>query len=289
MLCRKENEYTKMINTNLYCTPIKFTGGNYMPIIKGLEWTFDTAAQQYEKMRPEYVQELYQDIFAYCPINETSRAVEVGIGGGQATLPILKTGCNVTAVEYGKNFSELCQQKFQDYPNFSVVTSKFEDFPYQSNTYDLIYSASAFHWVPEGIEYPQVFDMLKSGGVFARFANHPYKDKQKEELHQAIQKIYSVYMPNSFEGNEYSEEDAKSLADIAQKYGFTDICYKLYHRTRTFQAKEYTALLGTYSAHMVIEEQTRKAFFSEIEQAINRFGGEITIYDTIDLQLARKP
>ena len=96
-------------------------------------------------------------------------------------------------------------------------------------------------------------------------------------------------MPNSFEGNEYREEDAKTLADIAQKYGFTDICYKLYHRTRTFQAKEYTALLGTYSGHMVIEEQTRKAFFSEIEQAINRFGGEITIYDTIDLQLARKP
>lgn len=40
---------------------------------------------------------------------------------------------------------------------------------------------------------------------------------------------------------------------------------------------------------MIIEEETRKVFFNEIEQAINQFGGQITIYDTIDLQLARKP
>ncbi|MCM1237121.1 MAG: class I SAM-dependent methyltransferase [Ruminococcus flavefaciens] len=260
-----------------------------MPIIKGLEWTFDTVAQQYEKLRPEYVPELYEDIFHYKKIDEKSHAIEVGIGGGQATLPVLKTGCQITAVEYGQNFSELCRQKFREFPGFSVVTSKFEDFSWESNSCDLVYSASAFHWVPEEVGYPKVFDMLKSGGAFARFANHPYKDKGREEIHQALQKIYDVYMPNSMEGREYDEKDAKERADIAKKYGFVEISYKLYHRMRTFCAKEYTALLGTYSDHMVIEEKTRKKFFAEIEDAINQFGGQITIYDTIDLQLARKP
>lgn len=260
-----------------------------MPVIKGLEWTFDTAARQYERMRPGYVPELYEDIFRYHPIDETCRALEVGIGGGQATLPILKTGCRVTAVEYGKNFSELCREKFRTFPGFSVVTSKFEDFSGEKGTFDLIYSASAFHWVPEEAGYPRVFDLLKSGGAFARFANHPYKDKGREELHRAFQEIYAVYMPGSLEGDEYSEAAAKERADTAMKYGFTDIRYHLYRRTRTFSAKEYTALLGTYSDHMVIEEQKRRAFFSEIEQAIDRFGGQITIYDTIDLELARKP
>ena len=33
-----------------------------MAVIKGLEWTFDTAAEVYEKMRPGYVEELYRDI-----------------------------------------------------------------------------------------------------------------------------------------------------------------------------------------------------------------------------------
>lgn len=260
-----------------------------MPIIKGLEWTFDTVAQQYEKMRPGYVPELYEDIFRYHSVDETSRALEIGIGGGQATLPILKTGCSVTAVEYGKNFSELCRKKFQAFPGFSAVTSKFEDYSGESGTFDLVYSASAFHWVPEEAGYLKVFDLLKSGGVFARFANHPCRDKGREELHRAFEEIYAVYMPNSLEGGEYDEAAAKERADIAAKYGFTDIRYRLYHRTRTFTAKEYTALLGTYSDHMVIEERKRRAFFSEIEHAVDRFGGQITLYDTIDLELARKP
>lgn len=260
-----------------------------MPIIKGLEWTFDTVATQYEKLRPEYVAELYEDIFSYKRIDQSSHALEVGIGGGQATLPILKTGCRVTAVEYGENFSQLCHQKFREFPGFSAVTSKFEDFAGESDSYDLIYSASAFHWVPEEIGYRKVFDLLKSGGVFARFANHPYKDKGREEMSQAIQKVYDAYMPNAAEGSEYSEKEAEERAVTARKYGFTDISYKLYHRTRSFTAKEYTALLGTYSDHMVIEEETRKKFFEEIEQVINQFGGQITLYDTIDLELARKP
>lgn len=260
-----------------------------MPVIKGLEWTFDTVAQVYEKMRPEYVPALYEDLFKYQPIDCTSHAVEVGIGGGQATRPILETGCSVTAVEYGKNFSELCRRKFRDFQGFSVVTSKFEDFSRESNSCDLIYSASAFHWVPEESGYPKVFTMLKSGGTFARFANHPYRDKGREELHQAIQKIYAAYMPGSKEGAEYSETDARQRAEIARKYGFTDIRYHLYHRTRTFCAKEYVALLGTYSDHLVLEKQTRNAFYAEIGAAIDAFGGQITIYDTIDLELARKP
>lgn len=260
-----------------------------MPVIKGLEWTFNTEAEKYEKMRPGYVPELYEDIFNYIAIDKTSNVLEVGIGGGQATLPILKTGCKLTAVEYGENFTKLCRQKFKEFSTFSTVTAKFEDLVYDKNIYDLIYSATAFHWIPEEIGYTKVFEMLKSGGVFARFANHPYKDKGREEIHEALQKIYSVYMPGAISANEYSENEAKKLADMAQKYGFVDISYKLYHRTRSFKASEYISLLGTYSDHIAIEEHTRKKFFSEIEETIHNFGGQISIYDTIDLQLARKP
>ena len=260
-----------------------------MPIIKGLEWTFNTEAEKYEKMRPEYVPELYKDIFNLITIDKTSNVVEVGIGGGQATLPILKTGCKLIAVEYGENFAKLCRQKFKEFSSFSIVTAKFEDFVYDKNACDLIYSASAFHWIPEEVGYTKVFELLKSGGVFARFANHPYKDKGSEEIHEELQKIYSTYMPGAKIGSECSEDEAKERADIARKYGFTDVSYKLYHRTRSFTAREYTLLLSTYSDHIAIEEQTRKKFFSEIEIAIDNLGGQITIYDTIDLQLARKP
>lgn len=260
-----------------------------MPVIKGLEWTFNTVAEKYEKMRPGYVSQLYDDVLSYIPIDGASNVVEVGIGGGQATLPILKTGCKLTAVEYGESLAELCRQKFKDYPNFSAVTAKFEDFECGNHSCDFIYSASAFHWIPEEIGYAKVFEMLKTGGAFARFANHPYKDKGREDIHEALQEIYAIYMPGSLASKEYIEDDAKRRADIARNYGFVDIRHKLYHRKRSFTAKEYILLLGTYSDHISIEENTRKQFFSEVEKAIEHLGGEITLYDTIDLQLARKP
>lgn len=264
-----------------------------MPVLKGLEWTFDTAATVYEKMRPGYVDELYQVLFDYISIDENSNVVEVGSGGGQATAPVLKTGCKLTAVEYGEQFSELLREKFKDYLGFSVLTGKFEDMEFEESGYDLVFSATAFHWVPEKIGYEKVYSMLKPGGVFARFANHPNRDKENPLLAKEIDKLYDEYY-HKFHNTkrkkslEYTEEQAKELAMIAEKYGFADIRYALFYRERVFTAKEYIALLGTYSDHIAIDEEIRRKFFSRIEEAISKHGGTITIYDTIDLQLSRK-
>ncbi|QAA32248.1 class I SAM-dependent methyltransferase [Clostridium manihotivorum] len=260
-----------------------------MSIIEGLETTFNDVYAEYDKWRPIYVAELYEDIMQYKQINSSSKVLEVGIGTGQATLPILDKGCSLTAIELGDKLAEYTKQKFSKYRNFNIKNIAFQDYQCPPNSYDMIYSASAFHWIPEEIGYTKVYEMLKSGGIFARFANHPYKDKGKEAMHIAMQEVYSEYMPAVPPSPEYSEKQCKERADISKKYGFIDVKYKLYHRTRTFTSQEYIHLLGTYSDHIAIEETKRKEFFSKIKNAIDNYGGEITLYDTIDLQLARKP
>ena len=134
---------------------------------------------------------------------------------------------------------------------------KFEEYEGESGSYDLIYSASAFHWIPEEIGYPKVFALLKKGGVFARFANHPYKDKGREELWDEIQKLYAIYMPGVPADKEYAEEDEKNRADIARKYGFTETSHAL-SPYATFTAEEYVTLLNTYSDHTVLSEETKE-------------------------------
>ena len=259
-----------------------------MSSAKGYAWTFDTAVTAYEKFRPGYPKELYEAIFRNQPVTAASQVMEIGIGAGQATLPFLETGCRLTAVEFGQNFIRLCREKFAGFPGFSVSAGKFEELSFEPESYDLIVSATAFHWIPEETGYPKVFSLLKDGGVFARFANRPLADKGRPKLTEEIQALYAVYMGRTGSPEEFTEADAARLAKKALDYGFSDVQYGLFHRTRTFSAKEYTALLGTYSDHLAIEEKKRNEFFSEIEHAIDRHGGEITIYDTIDLQLARK-
>lgn len=264
-----------------------------MAVTKGLEWTFDTVASKYEKIRPGYVRELYEKLFSYAPIGPESNVVEVGSGAGQATGPVLQTGCRLTAVEYGKSFAALLREKFAEYPSFSVINGRFEETEFEPDSCDLVFSASAFHWIPEQAGYETAYAMLKKGGAFARFANHPHPDRRRPELTAAIQKQYDEYYYKYYTNKtrdlrEYTEEMAKERAMLAGKYGFRDLQYAMFRRERTFTAKEYTELLGTYSDHIALDETVRSKFFAKVEQAITDHGGLITIYDTIDLQLARK-
>lgn len=52
-----------------------------------LRMKFNEDEENYDKYRPSYVKELYQDIINYSGICKGSEVLEIGIGTGQATLP----------------------------------------------------------------------------------------------------------------------------------------------------------------------------------------------------------
>lgn len=183
-----------------------------MTVTEGLETTFNEVADVFDRRRPGYSPELYRDLFSYKPMNPSSRVLEIGIGTGQATEPVLETGCGLTAVELGTGWRP-AGKKFRQYPRFTVVNKSFQDYEAPEGGYDWIFAASSFHWIPEQEGYEKVFRLLKRGGAFARFAHHPSYRRGQEELFAAIQKVYAVYMPGSAPAPEYGE------ADAAQKGG----------------------------------------------------------------------
>lgn len=77
-----------------------------------LRKTFNSDEYNYDKSRPDYPKELFYDIFDYVKLSENSNVLEIGIGTGQATLPFLNKGCNVTAVELGDKLARYCAQNF---------------------------------------------------------------------------------------------------------------------------------------------------------------------------------
>ena len=55
------------------------------------------------------------------------QALEIGIGTGQATLPILQTKCKLTAIEIGEKLAEYSRHKFVNFSNLEVVNIDFEN------------------------------------------------------------------------------------------------------------------------------------------------------------------
>lgn len=250
--------------------------------------TFNEDEVNYDKYRPTYPSELYEDILNYSHVCEDSSLLEIGIGTGQATLPFLQFGAEVTAVELGDKLSAFVKEKYKEYLRFKVLNADFSSINIEENSLNLVYSATAFHWLPVPESYQKIKNSLKSGGVIALFWNHPFPNRDDDPSNTASRAIYQKYRPSDKKPREFSEQDCRKYVDALVENGFEDVEYKIYRRTRTLSTEEYIGLLNTYSDHRSLNKDLKLNFESEMRKAINDVGGYINIYDTIDLYLGRK-
>ena len=260
---------------------------------------FDDITEKYENVRPGYPSQLFADIFQYATTTATPKAIEIGAGTGKATPPFLNAGYNVTAVEIGTNMSAFLQKKFSG-NNFNVITAPFEDAALEENTYDLIYAATAFHWVDAEIGCPKDFRLLKSGGAFALFRANMLLGCNQElnaEIQTFYEKHYNSHYKSSQRPVEKSHEELKQPAEIKRgfgfsdlgSYGFKDITSKFYDTTRTFTADEFVTLLETFSDHKQLPQSNKVALFAGVKQAIQKHGNKHEINYIYQLYMGRKP
>ncbi|MCL2003527.1 MAG: class I SAM-dependent methyltransferase [Oscillospiraceae bacterium] len=262
---------------------------------------FDAIVANYDKMRWDYPAELFADIFEYLGAGHKT-ALEIGAGTGKATTPFLKAGYDVTAVEMGANMTAFLLDKFQEQANFKVINAAFEDAELPNDSYDLVYAASAFHWVDAQVGCPKVFRLLKNGGVFALFRNNPVQN-DRSETHDEIQEVYEKHYYSHYKTDkrpikisQMQYEDFLKPAEIyrgfrfesLEQYGFTDIAMKLYNASRTYGADEYISLLETMSDHRAMSEESRTVLYAGIKEVILKHGGQLKIDYIFQLYMGRK-
>lgn len=256
------------------------------------KYLFNEVVLNYEKRRPNYGTELFDDVIRYAGITKDKSLLEVGCGTGQATEPFLKTQCKVTAVELGENLASYTREKFKSYENFNIVQSAFEDYVCADAMFDMLYSATAFHWIPYEIGYKKAYRIIKSGGTLALFWNRPSVGDWDDPVHHKIQAVYRELLPQwsyKVDHNKNRESLYSGIINKIEQNGFTDIEFKLYHNTRKMSGVEYVELLNTYSDHIALEKSIKLRLFEGVRTAIEDMGNEVVIKDTVDLYLAKKP
>ena len=247
---------------------------------------FDRIPEQFDEWRPRYCDELFADLIEYAKLGPGKSVLEVGPGTGQATEPILKTGCSYLAIELGENFTEFMIKRFGAYRNFKIANADFEIYDFGKARFDLVYSAAAFQWIPEKIGYPKVYDILKSNGSFAMFMMRPdiqpgggYTD---EPLYTKLQEVYSRFF------HPETEYKCKLDYEACGKYGFVDLERREYRKTREYTADGYVSLIGTHADHITLQEPYKTKFYDGIRAVIQSSGNKIKLYYKITMYLARK-
>ena len=255
-----------------------------------LRATFNQAARDYDAIRPGYPADLVEDIVALSGIPQGGRILEVGCGTGQATLPFARRGYAMLCLDIGAELVAVARENCRPYPDVDFEIVAFEDWEAPQAAFDVVMSATAWHWVPPEIGYPKAAQALKHSGSVALFSNlHP---PPHAGFFQDVQEVYFSIAPELAHPDTAPsiEQRIEAMTQEIERTGlFGPIAVKRYAWSNDYSREEYLRLLNTYSNHLSLEQGRRARLHAAIGELIDRqFDGIVERPYLAVLHLARR-
>lgn len=253
--------------------------------------TFNSVIGDYAAARPGYPPELFADVVGFAGAAPGARVLEVGAGTGQATGYFAGNGYRVTALELGREQAGCLAAKYGAVPGFSAVCSPFEDFESPDGAWDLIVSATAFHWIRPEIGYPKAYRLLKKGGALAVWWHMSSVTRYRTEQFEGIRAIYRRLAPQLDTAK--TEEELGAVyalrAEQFQTLGFFGRpLVREYRWTDVYTAGRYVRLLNSYTSFQVLGEETRGRVLTAVADYLERTGGTIGVPQAVKLYMGAK-
>jgi SAM-dependent methyltransferase len=236
-----------------------------------LRRTFETAADLYDAARPSYPNELFDDLVSLASLKTGDRLLEIGCATGKATRALLERGFSVVCVEMGAQLAERAQRNLAALP-VEIYVEPFETWDGEPEALDLVYAATAWHWVDPMVRYRKAHRLLKPGGHLAFWSALHAFPEGFDPFFGEIQGVYDA-IGESREGEwppPPPEEVRDDRAEIEASGLFEDIEVRRYVWETSYTADEYIALLNTFSGHISMEASKRERLYGEIRQRIGQ-------------------
>jgi SAM-dependent methyltransferase len=205
-----------------------------------------------------------------------------------------KRGYDLTALEPGATLADLVRKKLQPHPNTSVITSKLEDAELPNESFDLVYSAMALHWVAEEMRFTKPHRLLRPDGHLAILSHEPVTDEAGDKFFHAFPPIANRY------GWGLEEDDFERLPTPEEVYHIdrvpidTELFEEVDRAVFALELEPRTGLehalyMHTMASVLAMPERERLAFLGEIKSLIETELNDQLNYRHADmLVIARK-
>ena len=178
----------------------------------------------------------------------------------------------------------------------TITVASFEDADLGSERFDLVFSATAFHWVDPEIGYPKVARVLKPGGYLALVTNAHVAGGTQDLIADAVQDIHRRIAPEvgpwQFATVSQVADRAAATGDIAELWSRVDRSFvpppvvnhlfeppivSLFPWMAEYDRDGYLAMLGTQSIYVLMDPEPRTDLLNGIGDVIDdRLDGHIT-------------
>lgn len=237
-----------------------------------LRQTFDRVAGLYQRARPDYPGELFDDLIAIAGLTPGDRLLEIGCATGKATLPLVRRGFRLTCVELGHDLAAAARRNLSGL-DADVIEGSFERWqPAPGEWFDLVFAATAWKWIDPARRYALAWRALRSGGHLAFWDALGVFPDDGDPLFREIQDIYDKIgeglppgsaLPRTGELPEHAAEiDASGLFEVMHVRHFD--------WEQAYDADGYVALLDTFSDHITMADWQRERLYAEIRRRLRQ-------------------
>ena len=256
-----------------------------------LRSTFNDVASLYDEVRPGYPERLFDDLASLSDTGAGAKVLEIGCGTGQATLPLARRGYRLLGVELGANLAAMARTKLADYPYARVLACSFEEWPPEEGAFNLVVSATAFHWIDPQVRYRKSAQALRPDGSLALIWNRADPEGSSEGFLEALEDVHRREAPVLAPERRPPrlDWDADKAGEIERSGFFERPEERVYRFGVAHDAGSYLRLLGTYSSHRSLDEETRRRLFAAVGRLIDEeYGGRVTQGYRSELYVCRK-
>jgi SAM-dependent methyltransferase len=257
-----------------------------------LKLTFEQVPELYDRARPAYPIQLFEDLIELARVQPDSLLLEIGCGTGKATVPLAERGFRIVCLEIGPALASFATRKLTPWPRARVIEAPFETWPAPEATFDLVYAATSWHWLHRDLRYPRAAELLKDGGALAFFAAVHAFPPDTDSFFFDIQEVYEAIgeVPRH---EQWPPVDPDRIADESDEIlasGFFETArVRRYLWEQQYSAAEYIDLLGTFSSHIAMAQDKQDFLYAEIHKRISaRPGRSVRRHWLTILHVARR-
>lgn len=243
----------------------------------------------YDRARPDYPSRVDEILTARCGLRSGAATLEIGPGSGLATRRLLALGADpLVAVEPDERLATyLSRQLRAEGHAIDLRVAAFEEAALGASSFDLVVSATAFHWLDQPVALAKAGRVLRSGGWLANWWNVFGDAFGVDAFHEATKHVMEpLGRPAANpDGQLPFPLDAEArLADLRAAGVFDEIAHEVMPWPVRFTPSQIRALYSTFPNVSGLPEPRRSEVLDVLATVAERdFGGlvERTFYTSI--------
>jgi SAM-dependent methyltransferase len=245
---------------------------------RGRAESFGSVAEQYDRYRPSYPDELISDLLALNP----EWTLDVACGTGKVAVALLACGLAVLGIEVDPQMAEVARRH-----GIIVEVGAFETWDDDGRTFDLITCGQGWHWI-DPVQGPQkAARLLNPEGTLALFWNY---GEVGGELKQELDAVYQEHAPAlTADPRKQSHDDDAHVEALKTTGKFASVRTERYSWSTTLNADEWIARVATHSDHITLPADQRTALLAEVRKVIEAHGNNVELRGGTYVIFARVP